>query len=101
MANALQFSSAPLPDDYKDSICDQMIQVLESGKLKPTGDKDKAMKAVFEVVTGTGKATGKENEPLLLLGSDMIARAKVARDFLDSGLEAFGEDYTKMVGVDE
>ena len=58
------------------------------------------MKAVYEVVVGEGVGTGNEAEKLLLLGTDMIDRAKTARDYLDHALEVFGE-VARKVAIDK
>ena len=94
------FGSVPLPDDYKGSASEQMIAYLKSGKVPVNGDKDKAMRALFEVVTGEGVGKGKEKETLLLLGSDMTARAKGVIEYLGRSLEAF-EGVTNSVGIDK
>ncbi|KAI1462645.1 putative short-chain oxidoreductase [Annulohypoxylon moriforme] len=80
-----------LPDAYKGSGAEQMIQMLSSGTLKPNGDKDKAMKALYEVVVGEGVGKGHEAERLLPLGQDMTIRLKTVQDYLGHSLEVFGD----------
>ncbi|KAI2467533.1 putative short-chain oxidoreductase [Annulohypoxylon bovei var. microspora] len=82
---------APLPDAYKGSVAEKMIQILSSGSLKPNGDKDKAMKALYDVVVGEGVGKGHEAERLLPLGQDMTVRVKTVRDYLGHALEVFGD----------
>jgi hypothetical protein len=94
------FGKTPLPEDYKGTMADNMITWLKTGKVPINGDKDKAMKAVYEVVVGQGAGSGKEAEPLLLLGSDMIPRAKLVQDGLVHSLEVFGE-VTGNVNIDK
>ena len=89
----------PLPADYEGSACGQMVQYLKSGKVPIHGDKDKAMKALYEVVTGQGVGVGLEAEKLLPLGTDMTARVQGARDILAHSLEVFGH-VTDSVGID-
>ncbi|KAK7751751.1 hypothetical protein SLS62_006236 [Diatrype stigma] len=100
LGNAGEFGKAPLPDDYKGSAAEQMMQVIASGKFPFKGDKDKAMKAVYEVVVGEGAGRGREAEGLLPLGSDMTVRVKGVRDALDHSLEVFGE-VTNNMNIDE
>lgn len=78
MGNAAVVSKNPLPEDYKGSVSEQMINFLSNGKIVPKGDKDKAMKAVYDVVVGEGAGAGREGERFLPLGSD----SKYFRDFL-------------------
>ncbi|KAF2202638.1 putative short-chain oxidoreductase [Delitschia confertaspora ATCC 74209] len=103
MGNASVFTKTPLPEDYKGSVADQMIQFLQSGKFTAliNGDKDKAMKAVYEVVVGEGSGAGKEAERFLPLGSDMIPRIKGVQEYLSHGLEVFGDAYTSNVNIDK
>lgn len=79
-----------------------MLQILSGADLPgikfSLGDKDKGMKAVYEVVVGEGIGAGRESEPLLLLGSDMTARAKAVQQYLGHALEAF-KDVTNYVDV--
>ena len=64
---------------------------IQNGKMPWNGDKDKAMKAVYEVVTGTGVGVGREGDDFLPLGSDMTARVQTVQDYLQHGLDVFGE----------
>lgn len=98
-ANAA-FSKEPLPSDYKGTMVDQMVQALQSGKGKPNGDKDKAMKAVYEVVVDEGSGAGHTAERFLPLGTDMTMRVKMVQDYLANGIEAF-KDVTNNVKLEE
>lgn len=100
MGNAAVLGKNPLPDGYKGSVAEQMIQFISSGKIVPNGDKDKAMKAVFEVVVGEGAGDGREAERFLPLGTDMTARVKGVQEYLAHGLEVFG-DVTNNVSIDK
>ena len=97
--NVASFSRNSLPDDYKGSAAEQMIQAMSSGKLVPNGDKDKAMKAVYEVVVGEGAGAGRETEQFLPLGTDMTVRVKTVQDHLAHSLEVFGS-VTNNVSID-
>jgi hypothetical protein len=90
MPNSVVLGKTPLPDDYKGTFTDQVQGLLVSGKIKPNGDKDKAMQAVYEVVVGEGLGEGHETEKLLPLGSDMTPRLKGVQDYLGHVLEVFG-----------
>ncbi|KAL9042022.1 MAG: hypothetical protein Q9214_003912, partial [Letrouitia sp. 1 TL-2023] len=91
MGNAVTLSRNPFPDDYRGSVADKMIEVLSSGKFEPDGDHEKAMKAVYEVVTGVGVGKGHEGEKLLPLGRDLAARIKQVQDYYSHSMEVFGE----------
>ena len=91
MLNVIATSENPLPDDYKGSVADQLTQQLASGNLSPDGDKDKAMKAVYEVVMGEGVGKGHESERFLPLGRDLAARIQLIQDQLAHSMEVFGD----------
>ncbi|KAI1463027.1 putative short-chain oxidoreductase [Daldinia caldariorum] len=102
IANATMPGKKPMPDDYKGSVSDMILQVLAGADIPgiqfALGDKDKGMKAVYEVVVGEGIGAGRESEPLLLLGSDMTARAKSVQKYLGHALETF-KDVTNYVDI--
>jgi NAD(P)-dependent dehydrogenase (short-subunit alcohol dehydrogenase family) len=98
-ANAV-FGKVPLPDDYKETMSENMIKWVSSGKVPINGDKEKAMKAVYEVAIGEGAGAGNELEKFLPLGTDMTARVTLVRDALDHSLEVFGE-VTNNVNLDK
>jgi hypothetical protein len=77
--------------DYVGSVAAQMIDVLLTGKLVADGDKDKAAKAMYEVVVGEGVGAGRESEEFLPLGRDMIPRVELVRDRLVHALDVFGD----------
>ncbi|KIX06234.1 uncharacterized protein Z518_04209 [Rhinocladiella mackenziei CBS 650.93] len=89
--HAARFGENPRPDDYKGSFAEKMILAISSGGGRPNGDKDKAMKAVYEVVVGEGAGAGHEAERFLPMGSDMTARVKMLQDSLAHSLEVFGD----------
>lgn len=80
-----------MPEDYKGTMPDKVMQAISTGALKPNGDKDKAMRAVYEVVIGEGAGKGHEDELFLPMGSDMVTRVGLATDFMQRGLDAFRE----------
>ncbi|KAL2148864.1 hypothetical protein VTH82DRAFT_1550 [Thermothelomyces myriococcoides] len=91
MGNATILGKNPLPEDYKGSVADQMMQFMASGKFQGDGDKDKAMKAVYEVVVGEGIGAGREAERLLPLGRDLAARIKTVQDYYSHAIEVFDD----------
>lgn len=97
---SFDFGKVVLPEDYKGTGAEQMMNVLGSGKLKPNGDKDKAMQAVYEVIVGEGVGVGREGERFLPLGKDMVTRVGVVQEYLGHAVEVFG-DVAKSVAVDE
>ncbi|KAL2786285.1 putative short-chain oxidoreductase [Aspergillus keveii] len=100
MPNSVILGETPLPNDYKGKFTEQVQQLLVGGKIKPNGDKEKAMQAVFEVVAGVGVGQGRQSEKLLPLGSDMTPRLKGAQDYLGHALKVFGS-VTNSVDVDK
>ncbi|KOC07851.1 short-chain oxidoreductase [Aspergillus flavus] len=100
MLNSVVLGKTPLPDDYKGTFTEQVQGLLLNGKIKPNGDKDKAMHALYQVVVGEGVGEGHQEEKLLPLGSDMTPRLKGAQDYLGHALEVFGS-VTNSVDVDK
>ena len=91
MGNAIVLGKNPMPEDYMGSVADKKMEMLVGGKFAPDGDKDKAMKAVYEVVMGVGVGAGKESERFLPLGRDLAARVKLVQDQYAHSLEVFGD----------
>ncbi|KAL2848777.1 putative short-chain oxidoreductase [Aspergillus pseudodeflectus] len=100
MPNSIVLGETPLPEDYRGTFTEQVQELLVGGKIKPNGDKDKAMKAVFEVVAGVGVGEGHQSEKLLPLGSDMSPRLKGVQEYIGQALDVFGS-VTNRVDVDE
>ncbi|ORY01749.1 hypothetical protein BCR34DRAFT_618263 [Clohesyomyces aquaticus] len=90
MPNSVILGKTPLPDDFKGTFVEQVQQLLIAGKVKPNGDKDKAMKAVYEAVVGEDTGAGNEAEKLLPLGSDLTPRLKGIRDYYGHAVEVYG-----------
>lgn len=90
MLSSVVMGKTPLPDDYSATITEQVQGLLASGKIRPNGDKDKAMQALYQVIVGEGFGKGRETEKLLPLGSDMAPRFKGVQDYLGHALEVFG-----------
>jgi hypothetical protein len=95
------FSNESLPDDYKGTMVEKMMQVISSGNFDhfANSDANKGMQAVYDVVTGENAGAGHETEKLLPLGADMTVRIKIVQDYLAHALEAFA-DVTNSVGLD-
>ena len=100
MGNAALLTKNELPEDYKGSVAEQTMQAITSGKMPWLGDKDKAMKAVYEVVVGEGAGAGHEAERYLPLGTDMFARVTTVRDYLSHSQEVFSH-ITNNVSLDK
>ena len=90
MPNALTFGSEGLGEDYKGSVVEQNMKLFGEGKFVPDGDKEKAMRALYEVVVGEGVGKGNEGERMLPLGRDMAARVGQVQDSLAKTMEVFG-----------
>ncbi|KAI1436224.1 NAD(P)-binding protein [Xylaria sp. CBS 124048] len=100
MLSTYIFGRVPLPGEYKGTVAGQIMDSIGSGKIIPNGDKDKAMRAVYQLIVGEGFGAGKENEKFLPLGSDMTARMTLVQDQLAHAKEVFGE-ITNSVNVDK
>ncbi|KNG88546.1 short-chain oxidoreductase [Aspergillus nomiae NRRL 13137] len=99
MPQSVVLGKAPLPDDYKGTVTEQIQGLLLSGKIKPNGDKDKAMQALYQIVVGEGEGEGHETEKLLPLGSDMTLRLKGVQKYLDHALQVFDSVTNSVVDV--
>lgn len=55
------------------------------------GDKDLAMKALYEVIVAEGGGAGKEAQKLLPLGKDACDRINMVKAYLDDSLVSFGD----------
>ena len=93
IGNASTVCPRPLPEDYKGSFAERLLNAIESGKYDSivNSDKDKAANALYEVITGEGAGAGNGDERLLMLGKDMITRMNTVRDQYAHALEVFGE----------
>jgi hypothetical protein len=94
-----QKGEVPLDDAYEGSMVDKVMNALSRGSYTPQGDKDKAVKVIFEVVTATGDGQGRENEVLVPLGKDCLVRVEEVRDGLNHTIEVLGE-MAKSVALD-
>ncbi|KAI0389473.1 NAD(P)-binding protein [Xylariaceae sp. FL0594] len=100
MPNAFVFGKTPLPEEYKGTVAGQIMDYIGAKKIVPNGDKDKAMKAVYQLVVGEGFGAGNESERFLPLGADMTARMTLVQDQLAHAKEVFGH-VTNNVSVDK
>lgn len=89
--NASLIAKAPLPEDYKGSVAEQMMNVMKSGKFVGDGDTDKAARAIFDVTVSEGASTGHGDERFLPMGRDMIPRVSLVRDQCAHALDVFAE----------
>ncbi|RFU81912.1 retinol dehydrogenase 8 [Trichoderma arundinaceum] len=90
MGNATILGNNPLPEDYMGSMSEKIMEMMSTGKFAPNGDKDKAMKVVYDVVVGEGIGKNHETERALPLGRDLAARVQVVQDYLSHSMEIFG-----------
>ncbi|KAL7802353.1 hypothetical protein V8C44DRAFT_362274 [Trichoderma aethiopicum] len=91
MGNATILGRNPLPEDYRGSMSERIMDMMSKGRFAPNGDKDKAMKAVYEVIVGEGAGKHHEAERLLPLGRDLAARIRTVQDYLAHAMQIFGE----------
>ena len=91
MPNAITLSKNPMPDDYRGSVADKTMNVMSGKDFEPDGDKEKAVKAIYEVVMGEGVGAGREGERFLPLGRDLAARVKQVQDQYAHSMEVFGD----------
>ncbi|MCJ1473737.1 hypothetical protein MMC13_002388 [Lambiella insularis] len=91
MVNAVTVGKNPMPEDYNGSAADRTIAFMSTGKFEPDGDKNKAVKAIYEVVMGEGIGVGREGERFLPLGRDLRARIELIQDQYTHSLKVFGD----------
>ena len=91
MGRAAAVGRIPMPADYKGSVAAQITRAIKDGSQGPDGDKEKAVKAIYEVVMGEGVGKGREGETFLPLGRDLAERVKLVRDGYAHSMEVFGE----------
>lgn len=91
MGNAITAGKNPMPEDYRGSVVDKTVDFMASGKFDADGDKEKAVKAIYEVVMGEGIGVGHEAERFLPLGRDLTARIKDVQDRYTHSMEVFGD----------
>lgn len=80
-----------MPEDYVGSVSDQLMNHITSGNFKADGDKDKAAKAVYEVVVSEGVGAGHEGAKFLPLGRDLAVRVKEVQDQYTQTMGVFGD----------
>jgi hypothetical protein len=91
IGNASSIAQAPLLDDYKGSVAEQMMNAVKSDEFVGDGDKDKASRAIFEVAVGDGVGAGHETERFLPMGRDMVSRVGLVRDQFAHALDVFAD----------
>ncbi|KAL4902911.1 hypothetical protein BDW74DRAFT_157101 [Aspergillus multicolor] len=75
--SAVQKTAAPLLEPYKGGPVDVTLQRFETAQGRQRGDPGKAVRRVFEVVTGTGEAGDLKGKVLRLpLGPDCVERVE-------------------------
>lgn len=90
MTNASKVARNPMPDDYKGSSADIVTKAITGGHFEPDGDREKAMKAVYDVVIGQGVGAGHESERFLPLGRDVAARVQQVQTQYAHSMDVFG-----------
>ncbi|KAL6234343.1 hypothetical protein BDW75DRAFT_231194 [Aspergillus navahoensis] len=87
--SAVQKTETPLSESYKGGPVDIVLHKFEAAQGKQRGDPAKAVKRVFEVVTGTGEAGALKGKILRLpLGPDCVERIEGKMARLQSDLDA-------------
>jgi hypothetical protein len=92
IGSKVKFGAMPLPDDYNGSGSQQMMEALVKRQFPLGGDKDKAMKVLYEVIIGEGVGKDRQAEHILPLGADIADRLSLVRDQLTHALDIFGHD---------
>ncbi|BCS20339.1 putative short chain oxidoreductase/dehydrogenase [Aspergillus puulaauensis] len=90
--SAAQATETPLSEPYKGGIVETVLGKFEAAQGKQRGDPAKAVRRVFEVVTGTGEAGGLKGKILRLpLGPDCVERIEAKMGRLQSDLDTTRE----------
>lgn len=87
----------PVPEDYRGSPAETMMETVRSRKFVGGGDKTKAATAIVEVVVGRGAGAGHDDERFVPLGPGMLSRITLVRDQLDHAVQTFGETCEAVV----
>ncbi|KAL5341080.1 hypothetical protein BJX70DRAFT_406383 [Aspergillus crustosus] len=87
--SAVQKSATPLSGPYRGGLVDVVLGKFEAARGKQRGDPAKAVKKLFEVVTGTGEAGGLKGGVLRLpLGPDAVERIEMKTRKVQADVEA-------------
>lgn len=90
--SAAQATETPLSEPYKGGIVETVLGKFDAAQGKQRGDPAKAVRRVFEVVTGTGEAGGLKGKILRLpLGPDCVERIEAKMGRLQSDWDATRE----------
>ncbi|CZR61745.1 related to short chain oxidoreductase/dehydrogenase [Phialocephala subalpina] len=85
--NSYVTTAKPLTKDYEGTIVENVLKLFSQLHGKQGGDVEKGCQAIFDVVTGTGSAAGKERMLRLPLGTDAAGlirqKAESLIDMLD------------------
>ena len=65
--NAVVLGRNSMPGGFSGFVAEQTMHFPSSGKLVPDGDMDKAMKALYQVVSGESAGVGREVEQFLAI----------------------------------
>ncbi|TAQ87279.1 hypothetical protein B7494_g4383 [Chlorociboria aeruginascens] len=106
--NMLQIApvtAKPISSQYVDSEMGKFVEIFRSQEpggreMKGGSDVQKGVQAMFEVVTGTGRAVGKEEFLRVPLSRDCAVRVRTQIEGLEKGLEAWREVW-EGTGLDE
>ncbi len=91
MPNAVRVGSVPLDPDYVGKTTEKILSMMGSGEFQPDGDREKAVRAIYEVVVGEGIGVGREAERVLPLGRDLAKRIQEIVDGWRHTMDVFGE----------
>ncbi|KAI0427888.1 putative short-chain dehydrogenase [Xylaria sp. FL1042] len=77
----MQVTETPMPEDYKNTVVGSTIEMFSGVDGKQSGDPDKAVERIFEIVAGEGMAGElKGKVQRLVLGEDAFTRMKKSND---------------------
>ncbi|KAL4882726.1 hypothetical protein BJY04DRAFT_39050 [Aspergillus karnatakaensis] len=87
--SAVQKTETPLSEPYRDGIVDVVLKKFEAAQGKQRGDPAKAVRKIFEVITGTGEAGHLKGKVLRLpLGADAVERIETKTKRVLADVEA-------------
>lgn len=91
MANALQYQAAGIDAAYEDKAVGKMLGYMKSGTAVLSGDVQKGVQAMYDVIMGAGPGEGRLNEPHLPLGVAAAHFVSQQAAAAQRTLAAFGE----------
>lgn len=90
-ASSVTATKTPLPEDYRGTMTETIVNSLQGAVFKLDGDHVKATQVLYEMIMGEGFGAGKEDERVIPLGRDMWETVKRVDNNWKHMMEVFGD----------